>query len=236
MIERLSRNKLFILNKKTKLTSTKSLVYPSELNVSDPALLSLEWNQSKNLLYGILKSNKDDSKSPCYLLSISPVTFDVMYTGISFNQINSFSTSTNGIKFYSSCYNDNTIEINLDDQNAKTIFFNTSYIPLSFTRASMTNNTTLYGMKGLKGGISRVIFIKIDLLNNTDTDLLPGEIYGLDTVSGKGFIDSSNNQYVNIANLNNKAGILKYNILSNSSEFVNITGGSNMVIIEKVPN
>ncbi|WP_016990403.1 hypothetical protein [Flavobacterium sp. ACAM 123] len=85
LIERLSRDKLFILDKKTKTTRTKSLVYPSELNVSDPALLLLEWNQSKKLLERILKSNKNDSKSICYLLSISPVTFDVLYTGISFN-------------------------------------------------------------------------------------------------------------------------------------------------------
>ncbi|PKH68929.1 hypothetical protein CXF59_01235 [Flavobacterium sp. ALD4] len=71
-------------------------------------------------------------------------------------------------------------------------------------------------MKSLKRVISRVTLIKIDLSNNTYTDQLPGEVYGLDNVSGKGFIDSSNNQYLNIANLNNKSEILKYNILSNS--------------------
>jgi hypothetical protein len=236
LIERLSQDKLFILDKKTKSTSTKTLVYPSELDVSDPALLSLEWNQSKSLLYGILKSNKDNSKSICYLISISPVTLDVVYTGISFNQISSFSTSTNGAKFYSSCYNDNTIEINLDEQIAKATFFNSTNTALSFTRAAMTKNTIMYGMKGLKGVFNGVTLIKLDLLNNTYTDLLPGETYGLDTVSGKGFIDLSNNQYVTVANLNNKAGILKYNISSNSSEFVYIIGGSNMVIVEKIAN
>ena len=43
-------------------------------------------------------------------------------------------------------------------------------------------------------------------------------------LSGKGFIDNSNNQYVVISNLNNKSGILKYNIASNSTEFINING------------
>jgi hypothetical protein len=174
--------------------------------------------------------------SICYLISISPVTLDVVYTGISFNQISSFSTSTNGAKFYSSCYNDNTIEINLDEQIAKATFFNSTNTALSFTRAAMTKNTIMYGMKGLKGVFNGVTLIKLDLLNNTYTDLLPGETYGLDTVSGKGFIDLSNNQYVTVANLNNKAGILKYNISSNSSEFVYIIGGSNMVIVEKIAN
>jgi hypothetical protein len=42
-----------------------------------------------------------------YLIRISPVTFDVMNTRILFNQISSYSTSTTGAKFYSSCYNDN---------------------------------------------------------------------------------------------------------------------------------
>jgi ribosome-binding factor A len=35
-------------------------------------------------------------------------------------------------------------------------------------------------------------------------------------VYGKGFVDSSNNQYEHIVNLKKKAGILKYNISSNS--------------------
>lgn len=81
-----------------------------------------------------------------------------------------------------------------------------------------------------------VTLIKIDLFNNTYTDLLSAEAYGLDTFSGQGFIDSSNNQYVTIANLNNKAGILKYNISSDSSEFVSIIDASNMIILEKLPN
>jgi hypothetical protein len=41
---------------------------------------------------------------------------------------------------------------------------------------------------------------------------------------------------VTIANLNNKAGILKYNISSDSSEFVSIIDASNMIILEKLPN
>jgi hypothetical protein len=45
-------------------------------------------------------------------------------------------------------------------------FFNTTNISQSFSRASMTNNTILYGMKDLKGAIGRVTLIKIDLVNN----------------------------------------------------------------------
>jgi hypothetical protein len=71
----------------------------------------------------------------------------------------------------------------------------------------------LYGMKDLKGAIGGVTLIKIDLVNNIYWPL-PSEVYGLDTVSGKGFIDSSNNQHENIENLN-RAWILKHNISSN---------------------
>jgi hypothetical protein len=45
------------------------------------------------------------------------------------------------------------------------IFFNTTNIPQSFSRASMTNNTILYRMKDLKGATG-VTLIKIDLVNN----------------------------------------------------------------------
>ncbi|TRX03142.1 hypothetical protein [Flavobacterium gawalongense] len=236
LIEYLSTDKLFVFDKNTNLTTSNNLVYPSALTGLDPALISLQWNDSNNLLFGILKSNKDDSKSICYFVTINPTTFEVIYTGISFNQKSSFSTFINGNKFYSSCYNDNTIEINLENNTSKPLFFNSSNTPISFTRSAISTNNILYGMKGLVGNINGVSLFKFDLLNNTYTDILPNEVYGLNSVFGKGFIDNSKNQYVIISNLNNKSGILKYNISSNSTEFVDINEDSNMVIIEKISN
>jgi hypothetical protein len=52
----------------------------------------------------------------------------------------------------------------------------------------------LYRMKDLKGATGGVTLIKIDLVNNIYWPST-SEVYGLDTVSGKGFIDSSNNQH-----------------------------------------
>jgi hypothetical protein len=57
------------------------------------------------------------------------------------------------------------IEINLDDQIAKTTFFNTTNISQSFSRASMTNNTILYHER-FKRSYYGVTLIKIDLVNN----------------------------------------------------------------------
>ena len=65
---------------------------------------------------------------------------------------------------------------------------------------------------------------------------MPNETYGIDSLFGRGFIDSANNQYVTITNKNNKSGILKYDILKNATEFVPVNGDSNMVIIEKTAN
>jgi hypothetical protein len=77
--------------------------------------------------------------------------FDVLYTGISFNQISLFQhpqLCQNSIALVITI-----IEINLDDH---VHFFNTTNISQSFSRASMTNNTILYRMKDLKGATGGV--------------------------------------------------------------------------------
>ncbi len=236
LVEHLGKDKLFVFDKKTKVTISSPLVYTSPLSELGSTLISLQWNDSKSLLCGIIKSDKDNSNSANYLVTINPTTFEVIKTGLFFNQIGSYSTSLNGAKLYSSSYNDNTVEINLENNTSNKLFFNTTNTFISFTRSAITANNIMYGLKGLKGVVNGVSLVKFDLLNNTYTDILPNETYGIDSVFGKGFIDSANSQYVNIANMNNKSGILKYNILKNSTEFVPVDGGSNMVIIEKTAN
>jgi hypothetical protein len=232
--------KLYVFDKNTKITTSITLVYPNTVTGFEPTINSLQWNESSNQLFGIIISNPYANGSVlCYFVTINPTTFEVNYSGISFNQKGSLSTFINGTKFYSSCYNDNTIEVNLANNTSKSLFFNSSSSPLSFTRAATTSNNILYGMKGIIGNINGVSLIKFDLSNNTSTDILPNEIYGLVNVTGKGFIDTANNQFVNIVNQNNKFGVLKYNISSNSTEFVSVNNiglDNNMVIIEKTSN
>jgi hypothetical protein len=43
----------------------------------------------------------------------------------------------------------------------QTTFFNTTNISQSFSRASMTKNTILYGMKDLKGAIGGLPLLKL---------------------------------------------------------------------------
>jgi hypothetical protein len=234
LIESLTSDKLYVFDKATNLTTTKTLIYPNTIATPGSVLLSLQWNDQNNVLYGILKENKNDADSMSYLVTINLPSFEVIYTGISFNQKNSFSTFINGNKFYSSSYKDNTIEINLENKTSKPLFLNNTNSFTPFTRAAVTTNNILYGMKAVAGHINGVSLFKFDLLNNTYTDILPNQVYGLDGISGKGFIDNTKNQYVVISNLNNKAGILKYDITSNSTEFVTINESSNMVIIDKL--
>lgn len=234
-------DKLFVFDKTTHLTTSNVLVYPNSITGVEPTLISLQWNESSNQLFGIIDSNPYSYGSAlCYFVTINPTTFEVNYSGISFNQNGSFSTFINGNKFYSSCYNnDNVIEINPENNTSKQLLFNGSSSPVSFTRAAISTNNILYGMKSSLGYINGVCLVKFDLQNNTYTDILPNEVYGLVNLSGKGFIDTSNNQYVNIVNQNNKFGVLKYNISSNSTEFVNMNNAgidNNMVILEKASN
>jgi hypothetical protein len=228
-------NKLFVFDKSSNQTTSKTLVFPNTILGDELVLISLQWNEPSNQLFGIITN--PDIKELCYFVTINPTTFEVKYPGISFNQKGPLSTFINGTKFYSSCYNGNTIEVNLANNTSKSVFFNSSSSPISFTRAATTSNNILYGMKGIIGNINGVSLIKFDLSNSTSTDILPNEIYGLINVAGKGFIDNDNNQFVNIVNQNNKFGVLKYNISSNSTEFVSVNNvglDNNMVIIEKV--
>ena len=236
LVENLGKDKLFIFDKKTKVTSSSPLVYPTPLTEQGSAIISLQWNDSKSLLFGIIKSDKDNSKSINYLVTINPTTFEVIKTGLSFNQTGSYSTALNGTKLYSSSYNDNAVEINLENYTSTFLFFNATNNFVPFTRAAVTTNNILYGLKALTGAVNGVSLVKFDLQSNIYTAILPDETYGIDSPFGKGFIDSANNQYVNIANKNNKSGILKYDILKNATEFVPVNGGSNTVIIEKTAN
>ena len=225
---------MYIFDKSTNLTTAKTLIYPSAIAIPASVLRSLQWNDSNNLLYGILKFNKDDVNAISYVVTINPTTFEVIYTGISFNQKNSSSTFINGNKFYSSSYSDHTFEINLENKTAKPLFFNNTNSITPFTRAAVTTNNILYGTKTLAGTVNGVSLFKFDLLNNTYTDTLPNEVYEAAGGSGNGFIDSSKNQYVVLTNSNLKPGILKYNIASNSTEFINIHTYIDMIIIGKL--
>jgi hypothetical protein len=73
--------------------------------------------------------------------------------------------------------------------------------------------------------------------HNTSTAILPNEVYGVINAAGKGFIDIINNQYIIIKE--NQTGLLKYNISSNSTEFVAVSKSgrdNNLVIIDKTTN
>lgn len=233
-------DKLFVFDKSTSLTISKELVYPTSITGSEPTLVSLQWNESANLLFGIIAANPYlDGDDLCYFVTINPVNFEIVYSGISFNQKGSFSTFINDNKFYSSSINDQTVEINPANNTSTPLLFNSTNSSVLFTKAGMSSNNVLFGVKAATGNITGVSLVKFDLSSNTSTAILPNEVYGVINAAGKGFIDKISNQYINYVIKSNQTGILKYNISSNSTEFVAVNKSgidNNMVIIEKTPN
>jgi hypothetical protein len=62
----------------------KELVYPTSITGSEPTLVSLQWNDSTNLLFGIIAANPYlDGDDLCYFVTINPVNFEIVYSGIS---------------------------------------------------------------------------------------------------------------------------------------------------------
>jgi hypothetical protein len=233
-------DKLFVFDKNTSSTVSKELVYSNSITGTEPTLVSLQWNESANLLFGIIAANPylggDDL---CYFVTINPVTFEVIYSGISFNQKGSFSTFINEKKFYSSSINDHTIAINPENNTYRPLLFNSTNSSVLFTKAGMSSNNILFGVKAATGNVIGVSLVKFDLLSNTSTAILPNEVYGIINAGGKGFIDKTNNQYINYVLREDQTGLLKYNISSNSTEFVAVNKSgrdNNLVIIDKTPN
>jgi hypothetical protein len=233
-------DKLFVFDKSTNSTVSKELIYPITITGSEPTLVSLQWNESSNQLFGIIASNpfiKGDDL--CFFVTINPVNFEVNYSGIYFNQKGSVSTFINENKFYSSSANDHTIEINPGNNSSRSLFFNSPNSPVSYTRAAISTDNLLYGLKAITGYVNGFKLVKFDVENQTSFDILPNEIYTIVNLWGKGFIDKNNNQYVNFAIKENQFGILKYDISSNSTEFVKVNNSNidrNLVIIEKTNN
>jgi hypothetical protein len=233
-------DKLFVFDKNTSSTVSKELVYSNSITGTEPTLVSLQWNESANLLFGIIAANPylggDDL---CYFVTINPVTFEVIYSGISFNQKGSFSTFINEKKFYSSSINDHTIAINPENNTYRPLLFNSTNSSVLFTKAGMSSNNILFGVKAATGNVIGVSLVKFDLSSNTSTAILPNEVYGIINAGGKGFIDKTNNQYINYVLKEDQTGLLKYNISSNSTEFVAVNKSgrdNNLVIIDKTPN
>ncbi|SHM36529.1 hypothetical protein [Flavobacterium xinjiangense] len=234
------KDKLFVFDKNTNSTISKELIYPIAITGTEPTLVSLQWNELTNQLFAVIASNPNlNGDDLCYFVTINLVNFEVNYTGISFNQKGSFSTFINDNKFYSTSINDQTIEINPENNTSKPLRFNSTNSSVLFTKAGMSSNNILFGVKAATGNVIGVSLVKFDLTSNITTAILPNEVYGIINSSGKGFIDKTNNQYVNYVIKEKQTGLLKYNISSNSTEFVAVNKSgidNNMIIIEKASN
>ncbi|MGM8363464.1 hypothetical protein ACSV4D_16240 [Flavobacterium sp. ARAG 55.4] len=213
------QDKLYIFNKNSKTTTSKTLSYPDKITGFEPLMFVLEWNESKSLLYGIIASNPySESDNINYFVTINPSTYEVNYSNISFSQKNIYSTFSNGSKIYCTSYTDDVFEINPDENTATAIPFNNSKIPL--IRTVMYSNSIAYG---LNANTTLPTLVKIDVTNKTYLDILPNEKYGAVNNYGKGFIDKTNNEYINLVSKNNLLGILKYKITNNTTEFIPVT-------------
>jgi len=232
-------NRLYIFDKKTKTTISKELVFPKEIMGVEPILASLIWDESKNTLYGIIVDNpyNNSPKNKCYFIKINPENLAITYEGLTFNQTTSGTIFLNNNKVYSSFNNDGfTIEIDLANNTAKSILFNNSKI--SFIKASAYDNNTTYCLR--QDTNNHTILTKLTLSDNSYEDLLPNEDFDFYPPTGKGFIDKSNNQYIDFITNWQKFNILKYNILTKTYTLLKVTSDTsidaNLIIVDKIDN
>lgn len=230
---------LFVFDKIARKTTSKTLVYPSEIVGTEPTLTALTWDDSKKILYGIVIGNlyNNTVKNNSYFIKIDPNTFEVTYLGLNFDQIASTSNFISGNKLYSSFANGNTFEINTDDNTAKKkSLFNNLNAP--FYKAVSYDNNTAYCLKS-KDGMATIT--KINLLDNSYEDFLENETLRIGGIpQGKGFIDKSTSEYICHLQKDVDYVVVIYNIITKKHKYLKLKSDktivNNLVIIDKISN
>ncbi|MEO7976802.1 hypothetical protein [Flavobacterium sp.] len=232
-------NKLFVFDKKTKKTISKSLVFPSEVTGPNPSVSALTWDDSKKVLHGIIVPNTyiTPVNSISYYVKINPDTFEVSYSGLSFDQTASLSTFLNGNKLYSSYNNQDTYEIDTDNNTAKKILLNNT--KFSFLKAAVSSNNFVYCITNKTGVVGSNTIVKIDLTKNNYEDLLPGDFLGYAHLNGPGYIDKNNNEYICCVQKGSEAFVLfKFNILTKTYKYFELKSDTsidiNFIIVDQI--
>lgn len=231
-------NKIFVFDKKTKKTTSKSLVFPTEVTGPNPSVSALIWDNSKKILHGIIVPNTyiTPVNSISYYVKINPDTFEVSYSGLSFDQTASISTFLNGNKLYSSYNNQDTYEIDTENNIAKKALFNNT--KFSFLKAAVFSNNSVYCITNKTGVVGNTI-VKIDLTNNTSEDLLPNDNLGYTYLNGPGYIDKNNNEYICCVQKGSEIFVLlKFNTLSKTYKYFELKSDtsidSNFIIVDQI--
>lgn len=237
LCEHYPTDELFSYDIMAKKTTSKKLVYPSEIVGEEPFLASLVWDQSKNILYGIVGDNLMASfNTKCYFVKIDPNTFEVSYTGLTFDQKASTAVLLNGNKLYSSYLNLNTYEIDIEKNTAKKVLFNNS--DFSFTKAALHTNNIAYCLKSKT--VNGATITKINLADNTFEDFFSNESLGIGTPNSVGYIDKSTNEYICYMLKNGRYVLVKFNLSTNTYKDLELTSSSsidnNLVIVGKINN
>nr|WP_315247475.1 hypothetical protein [uncultured Flavobacterium sp.] len=231
-------NKIFVFDKKTKKTTSKLLVFPDEVTGPNPSVSALTWDDSKKILHGIIIPNTyiTPVNSISYYVKINPDTFEVSYSGLSFDQTASISTFLNGNKLYSSYTNQDTYEIDTENNTAKKILLNNA--KFSFLKAAVSSNNSVYCITNKTGVVGNTI-VKVNLTNNTYEDLLPNDFLGYVNSNGPGYIDKNNNEYVCYVQKGSEAFVLlKFNILSKTYKYSELKSDTsidnNFIIVDQI--
>lgn len=232
-------NKLFVFDKKTKKTTSKLLVFPDEVTGPNTSVSALTWDDSKKILHGIIVPNTyiTPVNSISYYVKINPDTFEVSYSGLSFDQTASLSTFLNGNKLYSSYNNQDTYEIDTENNTAKKALFNNT--KFSFLKPAVSSNNFVYCITNKTAVVGSNTIVKIDLTNNTYEDLLSGDFLGYAHRNGPGYIDKNNNEYICYVQKGSEVFVLlKFNILTKAYKYFELKSDTsidtNFIIVDQI--
>jgi len=230
-------DKLFVFDKNSKTTASKTLVYPKEIKGDEPTISSLAWDDNQKILYGIVIGFPylGTFANNSFLVKIDPTTFEVTYLGLNFDQTVSLSTFISNKKLYSSSRTE-TFEIDLENYSAKKILVNNANF--TFSHAAVYSNT-VYCLKN-KAGNFGVTISKFNLADNTFEDFLANESLGIMLPNGVGFIDKTNNEYVCYMLKDGFFELVKFNISTKTYQHIKLTSdksvNNSIFIVDKINN
>lgn len=229
-------DRLFVFDRSTKTTTSKKLVFPSEIKGDEPTVSSLTWDDSKKVLYGIVIGAPylGTFLNNSFLVKINPDTFEVTYLGLNFDHTVSLSTFIHNTKLYSS-NNKETFEVDLEKYTAKKMLVNNSNF--TFSHAAVYAPNIVYCLKNKTGNMG-VTISKFNLADNTFEDFLTNENLGVMLPNGAGFIDKTTNEYVCYMLKDGFFRLIKFNISTKTYKSIQLTAdpsvNNSIHIVDKI--
>jgi len=197
-------------------SESQELIFPSEIIGNEPGIIAFHYDTASNDIVAVVNENViSGSQNTNYIVRINPNTYEVTYTGVSFELININSSLLRNNMLYASSLDESyeMAVINLDTGITETVELSSDYKITQFGDFG----DSIYAMRtgvSLLGGITPILINP----NTFEITLFPqdnGLNYTLSSLFGNSFINGNSAFSIITSNIFN-VGVLEFNTSTNT--------------------